>query len=98
MAGELRGITMGMDIYGRKPTSEAGKYFRANIWSWRPIHALIEQHCADLLDSELLEKLGFNVIDWPAHSVPIFGKYTERYVNLVDLIDCESARKRTGDF
>jgi hypothetical protein len=26
---------MGMDIYGRNPTSEAGKYFQANIWSWR---------------------------------------------------------------
>jgi hypothetical protein len=38
---------MGMDVYGRNPTSEAGKYFRANVWSWRPIHALIEQECAD---------------------------------------------------
>ena len=33
---------MGMDVYGRKPVAEAGKYFRANIWSWQPIHALCE--------------------------------------------------------
>lgn len=28
---------MGMDVYGRKPTSEAGKYFRANVWHWHPL-------------------------------------------------------------
>lgn len=34
---------MGMDIFGRAPFSEVGKYFRANVWSWRPIHQLCEQ-------------------------------------------------------
>lgn len=33
---------MGMDVYGKKPTKKQGEYFRANIWSWRPIHALCE--------------------------------------------------------
>lgn len=33
---------MGMDVYGNAPTSEVGKYFRANVWSWRPIHHLCE--------------------------------------------------------
>ena len=28
---------MGMDVYGKKPTSEKGSYFRANVWWWRPI-------------------------------------------------------------
>ena len=28
---------MGMDVYGRAPTSESGEYFRANVWSWHPI-------------------------------------------------------------
>jgi hypothetical protein len=56
---------MGMDIYGRNPTSEAGKFFQANVWSWHPIHTLIEQECADLLDPKLLEKLGFNDGDGP---------------------------------
>jgi hypothetical protein len=26
-----------MDVIGRKPTSEAGKYFRNNVWWWRPL-------------------------------------------------------------
>jgi hypothetical protein len=30
---------MGMDVYGK-----SGNYFRANVWSWRPIHVL----CYDL--------------------------------------------------
>ena len=44
---------MGMDVVGRNPSTEAGKYFRANVWSWRPIHNLIVQLCSDLLDEEM---------------------------------------------
>ena len=33
---------MGMDVSGRNPSTEEGYYFRANCWSWRPIHALCE--------------------------------------------------------
>jgi len=33
---------MGMDVFGIKPTTENGKYFRSNLWSWRPIHFLCE--------------------------------------------------------
>ena len=51
---------MGMDVYGRKPTDKAGKYFRANVWSWRPIHALITELCSDLLDPEMIRQLAFN--------------------------------------
>lgn len=28
---------MGVDISGRKPTTEQGQYFRSNWWNWRPI-------------------------------------------------------------
>jgi hypothetical protein len=28
---------MGMDVYGKRPTTEAGKYFRNNVWWWRPL-------------------------------------------------------------
>lgn len=28
---------MGMDVYGRSPDSEQGKYFRNNAWWWRPL-------------------------------------------------------------
>lgn len=51
---------MGMDVFGRNPDSEAGKYFRANVWSWRPIHALIIELCSDLLDDKTLEELAYN--------------------------------------
>ena len=32
---------MGMDVYGNKPRCSKGEYFRASVWSWRPIHGLI---------------------------------------------------------
>jgi hypothetical protein len=51
---------MGMDVYGKNPRSEAGEYFRANVWSWRPIHALVIELCSDLLDEETLEDLAYN--------------------------------------
>ena len=51
---------MGMDVSGRNPGSPAGKYFRANVWSWRPIHALIVELCSDLLDEEMLDSMAFN--------------------------------------
>lgn len=28
---------MGMDVFGKKPTAEAGSYFRRNVWGWRPL-------------------------------------------------------------
>jgi hypothetical protein len=51
---------MGMDVCGRNPTSSAGEYFRANVWSWRPIHALMTELCGDLLGEELLDAMAFN--------------------------------------
>ena len=57
---------MGMDVEGRNPTAEAGKYFRANVWAWRPIHALIHELCSDLLDEETLEGMAYNSGAGPA--------------------------------
>jgi hypothetical protein len=51
---------MGMDVYGRKPSAPEGKYFRATIWSWPPIHALMIELCSDLLSEKLLAKMAFN--------------------------------------
>ncbi|MDE2105515.1 MAG: hypothetical protein KGL39_50275 [Patescibacteria group bacterium] len=34
---------MGMDVYGRRPTSETGKYFRNNVWWWRPLAEYVVQ-------------------------------------------------------
>jgi hypothetical protein len=45
---------MGMDVYGSNPSSPAGVYFRANIWAWYPIHALMIELCSDLLGRDTL--------------------------------------------
>ncbi len=37
-----------------------GNYFRASIWSWRPILDIICQECSHLLDGDTLEGLGCN--------------------------------------
>jgi hypothetical protein len=26
-----------MDVYGKRPKSETGEYFRRNVWGWRPL-------------------------------------------------------------
>jgi len=55
---------MGMDVSGKAPSCEKGKYFGANVWSWRPIHAIIgivnEQHEGELVDDETLGFMGSN--------------------------------------
>lgn len=39
---------MGMDVYGRKPTADVGKYFRNNVWWWRPLADLCQQLAPDI--------------------------------------------------
>lgn len=39
---------MGMDVYGRKPTAEVGKYFRNNVWWWRPLADLCQAMAPDV--------------------------------------------------
>lgn len=33
----MKAPTMGMDVFGKAPKSETGKYFRNNVWWWRPL-------------------------------------------------------------
>lgn len=33
---------MGMDVYGKDPKDESGRYFRANVWYWHPLWSMIE--------------------------------------------------------
>jgi hypothetical protein len=51
---------MGMDVYGKNPSSESGKYFRATIWSWPDIHRLMVTACRDLLSEGLLKAMEYN--------------------------------------
>ncbi|MCC0007728.1 MAG: hypothetical protein H6876_06340 [Hyphomicrobiaceae bacterium] len=42
---------MGMDVFGKAPTSKEGEYFRNNVWWWRPLAdicvALAPEICAE---------------------------------------------------
>ena len=35
---------MGMDVYGKNPTSDKGQYFRNNVWWWHPLW----EYCQEL--------------------------------------------------
>ena len=58
---------MGMDVYGLKPKTVVGEYFRNNIWSWHPLW----DYCC-FVDNTLVEKVpnahsndgdGLNAVD-----------------------------------
>lgn len=44
---------MGMDVYGKKPKSEVGEYFRRNVWGWRPLWTYVEHNHPEI--AELVE-------------------------------------------
>lgn len=39
---------MGMDVFGNKPTSEVGSYFRNNVWYWHPLWDCVTHFVPDL--------------------------------------------------
>ena len=41
---------MGMDVTGKAPKSEAGEYFRATVWTWRPLALLLQDLYPDLTE------------------------------------------------
>jgi len=64
---------MGYDVYGIEPTSETGRYFRANNWWWRPLWHMICNNTAEL--SELDRYVGQHndgyIIDGQKHQAVI---------------------------
>jgi hypothetical protein len=44
---------MGMDVYGKNPTSEVGEYFRRNVWGWHPLWDYVENQHSEI--AELVE-------------------------------------------
>lgn len=40
---------MGMDVIGRSPISETGRYFRNNVWWWRPLWQYCELVAPDVI-------------------------------------------------
>jgi hypothetical protein len=49
---------MGMDIFGNLPSTERGRYFRANIWTWPSILDLIAE--TGVLPADLVEAMNYN--------------------------------------
>jgi hypothetical protein len=48
---------MGMDVYGQKPSAPEGKYFRNNVWAWRPLWDFVCEKTEGLL-TEKQKKFG----------------------------------------
>jgi hypothetical protein len=44
---------MGMDVYGVNPISHEGRYFRNNIWSWRPLWQYCYSIAEDIISEEV---------------------------------------------
>ena len=55
---------MGMDVHGIDPKDKRGEYFRANVWSWRPIHAIMgivnTRNGDTLIDAETMDQMANN--------------------------------------
>ncbi|MFC4252941.1 hypothetical protein [Sinimarinibacterium flocculans] len=45
---------MGMDVFGKAPTSEQGTYFRNNVWWWHPLWQYCEEIAPDLIPPDNL--------------------------------------------
>ena len=45
---------MGMDVYGKNPTSSVGEYFRNNVWYWHPLW----DYCCHI-DNKLIKKVPY---------------------------------------
>lgn len=67
---------MGMDIYGNKPTTEKGEYFRNNMWWWRPL--------ADFCIERYADEVGFDGTSW--HYNDGAGLDAEKALHLARLI------------
>lgn len=51
---------MGMDVYGKNPTSERGSYFRNNVWWWRPLWDYCVLVGEEIIDEEVAEHGHYN--------------------------------------
>lgn len=46
---------MGMDLFGIKPSSEKGIYYRSNVWYWNPLWTYVIVHHQSLLPGDSTE-------------------------------------------
>ncbi len=43
---------MGMDVYGKDPSNETGRYFRNNVWWWHPLWSYCEHIAPHLIPED----------------------------------------------
>ena len=80
---------MGMDVYGVAPENERGEYFRANVWTWRPLAEYVLEVASEKI-------IGIEDVSW--HFNDGDGLGADDSVMLAALLDLELASGRTADF
>lgn len=76
---------MGMDVYGKNPDDPQGKYFRNNVWWWRPLW----DYCLKVMD-DLQSKVPYG------HSNDGQGLDTEGSRELAAMLRAELESGRTA--
>lgn len=69
---------MGMDVYGKRPASEVGEYFRRNVWGWHPLWNYVEDNYPEI--AELVEH---------AHSNDGDGLNAKKSMELAQLLESD---------
>ncbi|GAA1745449.1 hypothetical protein GCM10009746_30630 [Microbacterium paludicola] len=99
---------MGMDVYGKAPTSEKGEYFRNSVWYWHPLaeyiqaaHPALAEPCqhwhtndGDGLDAEQARALG-EALRTDIHKGTV-AAYASAYAARIESIPREGCRYCEG--
>jgi len=51
---------MGMDVIGKSPRSDSGKYFRNTIWYWHPLWDYVYETCGEFIPADVHESGHYN--------------------------------------
>lgn len=76
-----------MDVYGKAPVSETGKYFRNNVWWWRPL----AEYCCSVAP-EITAKCAY----WQSNDGDGLGERAS--LKLADRLQAEIDSGRTAAF
>lgn len=70
-----------------------GGYFRANVWTWRPIWSFVVQHCNDILNNNDLERGEYN----DGHTITS-DKSKAMSIRIKEMLDDGSVDKHKKEF
>ena len=80
---------MGMDVFGTNPATEEGKYFRNNVWWWRPLWIYSCDIGSEIIDSQTAEE---------GHMNMAAGLNAEQASKLAELLQEEIDSGRTAQY